>query len=398
MSGTFHNAKRRSRLAKAESKAEARSERSAAAPARERTRVLVLTPDFPPAHGGIQRLMHGLVRHWQNVDARVLTLDGPGAREFDRNEPIDIRRINSPRALGHKGAVVWLNTASVGEARRFRPHAVLSGHIVTSPAAWFIRRTLNVPVIQYLHLSEVNTRPKLAAFAIRKASGVVAVSRRTAFEASARGAAPSKLHLIPPGVAEPTFATAAQSLRPIIVTVSRLHDAYKGHDVVIQALPLVLSRVPDVRWVVIGDGRLRQLYERSVYRLGLRDHVQFLGAVNDCERDAWLDRAHVFVMPNRIAPSGPAEGFGIVFLEAAAHGLPVVAGNVDGAVDAVVDGETGLLVDPTDVSAVARALIDLLLDRNRAKQMGRAGRERARGFTWDRVAAQVEKLLIQARR
>jgi phosphatidyl-myo-inositol dimannoside synthase len=369
-------------------------EHPAAPRVQQRARVLVLTPDFPPGPGGIHRLLHELVRHWQGIDARVLTFDAPGAPDFDRDEPIEIRRVRSPGILGYKGARAWLNSVAVVEAMRFRPQAVLCAHIVTSPAAWVIRRALDVPVIQYLHLGEVNARPLLAAFAVRAATAVVAVSAPTAVVALARGANPDKLHLIPPGVTMPTAATAPRSARPLMVTVSRLRDLYKGHDVVIQALPSVRARIPDLLWVVIGDGRLRPLYERMVEDLGLSDHVCFLGTVSDSERDAWLDRAHVFVMPSRNTPRGQGEGFGIVYLEAAAHGLPVVAGNVDGAVDAVVDGETGLLVDPTDPKAVAEALIDLLLDEGRAKRLGRAASARARTFGWARVAAQVEELLV----
>jgi phosphatidyl-myo-inositol dimannoside synthase len=342
--------------------------------------------------------MYGLVRHWQRIDARVLTFDAPGAGEFDRAEHVEIRRVRSPEILGHRGARAWLNTAAVVEALRFRPDAVLSAHIVTSPAAWLIRRALMVPFIQYLHLGEVNARPRLAAFAVRHATGVVAVSRSTAVVALARGANPDRLHVIPPGVAVPVPATAPRSARPLMVTVSRLRDHYKGHDVVIQALPMVRARIPDLLWVVIGDGRLRPLYERTVKELGLSDNVRFVGTVSDSERDAWLDRAHVFVMPSRSSLCGQGEGFGIVYLEAAAHGLPVVAGNVDGAMDAVVDGETGLLVDPTDPTAVAGALIELLLDESRADRLGRAALARAHRFGWAWVAAQVEELLIQMAR
>ena len=183
-----------------------------------------------------------------------------------------------------------------------------------------------------------------------------------------------------------------------MVTVSRLHDHYKGHDAVIEALPLVRAHVPDVLWVIIGEGSLRPFYEGRVRELGLGPYVRFLGAVSDAERDAWLDRAHVFVMPSRSTSNGQGEGFGIVYLEAAAHALPVVAGNCGGALDAVVDNETGLLVDPTDSQAIARALIELLLDKQHAMQLGRAAAERARRYDWAHVAAQVEELLMQVAR
>jgi phosphatidylinositol alpha-1,6-mannosyltransferase len=118
--------------------------------------------------------------------------------------------------------------------------------------------------------------------------------------------------------------------------------------------------------------------------------------VSDAERDAWLERAWVFAMPSRVPAGGPGgEGFGIVYLEAAARGLPVVAGDRGGAVDAVDGGRTGLLVDATDHLAVADALTTLLLDRERAEEMGRAGRERAREFAWPLVSARVERLLLE---
>jgi phosphatidyl-myo-inositol dimannoside synthase len=366
--------------------------------AQEPVRVLVLTPDYPPARGGIQSLVHGLVRHWQSIDTSVLTIDTPGAREFDRVESIRIRRIGTPGILGHRGGRALLNLAAVVEARRFRPHAVLSAHIVTSPAAWAIRHALGVPFVQYLHFGEANTRPGLARFAVRQAAGVVAVSRSTEALALARGAIPGKVHRIPPGVDLPEPAGAPRSPRPLMVTVSRLHDPYKGHDVLIQALPRIRARVPDLLWVVIGDGRLRPLYERAVEEVGLSDHVRFLGTVSDSERDAWLDRAHVFVMPSRSAPDGQGEGFGIAYLEAAAHGLPAVAGNVDGTLDAVVHGETGLLVDPTDPAAVAGALIELLLDERLAERLGRAAADRAQTFGWAGISAQVEELLTRTAR
>jgi phosphatidylinositol alpha-1,6-mannosyltransferase len=130
---------------------------------------------------------------------------------------------------------------------------------------------------------------------------------------------------------------------------------------------------------------------------GLDGAVQFRGNVTSEERDEWLDCAHVFAMPSRLRPGGGGgEGFGIVYLEANAHGLPCVGGNVAGALDAVVDGETGLLVDPRDHVAVADAIGGLLLDRERAERMGSAGAERAAEYSWPKVSSRVEDLLLDA--
>jgi phosphatidylinositol alpha-1,6-mannosyltransferase len=183
--------------------------------------------------------------------------------------------------------------------------------------------------------------------------------------------------------------------RPSIVVVGRLAERYKGHDVLLRALPAVRARVPDARLEIVGDGPLRPELEQLARELGLAGAATFHGAIADGPRDAILREASVFAMPSRIERDGAGEGFGIVYVEAGAQGLPVVAGNVGGAADAVVAGETGLLVDPESSQAVADALVQLLLDRERALRMGRAGWTRARSLSWSHAAAQVEAVLSE---
>jgi phosphatidylinositol alpha-1,6-mannosyltransferase len=194
----------------------------------------------------------------------------------------------------------------------------------------------------------------------------------------------------------PAMPGERRETRPTVVTVGVLAERYKGHDVLIRALPLVRAQVPDVQWVVIGDGPLRPALERLATAEGLDGHVRFLGALSDRERDRWLARSHVFAMPSRL-PGGEraGEGFGIVYLEASARGLPVVAGGVAGALDAVVHGTTGLLVDPTDHVAVAGAIAGLLRDSGRAEALGRAGREYAARFAWPEIARRVEDVVLE---
>jgi phosphatidylinositol alpha-1,6-mannosyltransferase len=287
-----------------------------------------------------------------------------------------------------------LNARAVNEAFRFRPDVVLSAHIVMAPAAWTISRVIGTPYVQYLHGEEVAAKSGLARFAVRHASRVIAVSAYTE-SLVASVVRVGQLRRIPPGVDMPRACSASRAERPLIVTVARLVDRYKGHDVMLRALPLIKTRVPGVRWIVIGDGPLRGPLERKAGALGLTDDVRFVGTVSDPARDQWLDQARVFAMPSRLSPLGGGEGFGIVYLEAGCHMLPVVAGNVGGAVDAVVNGVTGLLVDPSDHVAVANAIADLLVDWRRAEALGRAGAARAMEFSWPRVARQVEALLYE---
>jgi phosphatidylinositol alpha-1,6-mannosyltransferase len=149
--------------------------------------------------------------------------------------------------------------------------------------------------------------------------------------------------------------------------------------------------------VVAGGGPLKPSLEQQVSDSGLDDAVRFVGRIPDSEREHWLERAHVFAMPSRVPDEGTGgEGFGIVYLEAASHGLPVVAGDVAGARDAVANGETGILVDPADHVAVAGAISELLLDPARAAELGRAGAERARRFSWPAHAQAVRELILNA--
>ena len=356
-------------------------------------RILVVTPDFPPAPGGIQLVAHRVARHAERLRGRVVTLDGAGAARFDAGQSLDVVRVAAV-GLDHRLSIARLNAAALREAVRFRAQAVLSVHIVLAPAACALR-WLGLPFVQYLYADELIHRPRLLAFALRRAAAGIAVSRYTRELAAGLGADTSRVRVIPVGVDLPQGRLAERSPQPTIVTVARLDEPYKGHDTVIRALPLVRAAVPEVRWVVIGDGRLRPWLERLASAHGVADSTAFLGRVPDAERDAWLDRAHAFALPARVPAGGGGEGFGIAFLEAGGHGLPVVAGNVGGARDAVVGGQTGLLVEPTDHVAVAAAITELLLDRARAEAIGRAGAARAGALAWPQVVRRVEDVILE---
>lgn len=353
--------------------------------------VFEVTPDFPPAPGGIGTLMHRLAVHATRLRYQVVTLDASGADAFDREQPLAVRRIRG--VGGWKAAVAKLNAQAFECGLRIRPDVVVSGHIVTSPSASALSRVLGIPMFQYVYAAELHLRSRLSRFALGVADATIAISRYSRDLALQFGADRDTMRVIPPGVDLPAESNGSRAGQPTILTVSRLNERYKGHDVLLRALPLIKARVPSVRSVVVGDGPLRASLERLAASINVSDYIEFMGIESSlCDR--WT-QAQVFALPSRLGPAGTGgEGFGIVYLEANAHGLPVVAGNVAGALDAVVDGVTGLLVDPTDHVAVADAITELLLDRGRAEQMGRAGAERAKEFAWPRIAAQVEELIL----
>ena len=362
-----------------------------------RPRVLVITPDFPPVKGGIQILSHRIASSFRMLEPTVVTVDHPAAEAFDRMQTFEIVRVR--RQPGRRAfTTLALNAGATRVALRDRPDVVLSTHIVVSPTAALLRRQLGIPFVQYVYAKEIGAKPQLARFALTRADRVVSISRYTTELAIAAGAPADRIALISPGVDAPAVTRTDRPLDgpPTVLTISRLEDRYKGHDVMLRALPLVRAEVPDVRWHVIGDGPLRQTLEDRAQALGLGDSVQFLGRVSDEARDEELARANAFCMVSRL-PAGrfAGEGFGIVYLEANAHGVPVVAGAVGGATDAVVHGETGLLVDPQDHVAVADALVALLRDRDLAERLARAGRARVEGFTWEAAGGLVEAELLR---
>ncbi|HUA50126.1 MAG TPA: glycosyltransferase family 4 protein [Solirubrobacteraceae bacterium] len=352
-------------------------------------RLLILTPDFSPEYGGVQALAAGLARALSGFRTEVVTPFHQAAAGFDVDSGIATRRVGGSVAP-QQARVLALNMAAVRHALRVRPHVTLSVHAVCSPAATAIRRLLGARTGQYFHANEILHRPRLCAFAAGRANVVVAVSSYTASLLAQAGATPASLQVIPPGIDLPADAVPLPAERPTVLTIAQLKHRYKGHGVLIRALPEVSRHVPSVEWVVIGDGPLREELEARARSAGLGERARFLGAVRDSERNSWLRRADVFAMPSGL----PGEGFGIAYLEASAYAKPIVAGNVGGSPEAVLDGVSGLLVDPTDPTAVADALTRLLLDRELAHRLGDQGAARARGFAWPVIARRVEAALL----
>src|SRR4051812_22895509 len=348
--------------------------------------------------GGIQHLVLRVAENLTRSLVRVVAPQMSGTAEVDRALPFEVVRAGF--GVTRQGGLAAMNLVAVREARSFRPDVILVGHLIGSPGARMASRLTGAPVVQYFHANEVGARPKLARFAYNSAAASIVVSSFTRQLVEGVAGDASRSHVINNGVdlpAAPSFDERPGP--PTILTVARMEERYKGHDVLARALPLVRSRVPGARWVVVGDGSLRRTFESMVAANNAADAALFTGSLSDAERDDWFRRSHVFAMPSRLpARRAGGEGFGIVFLEAGASGMPVVAGNVGGALDAVRDGETGLLVDPTDHLAVADALVALLTDPKRSRAMAQAGRVFAEDHSWPVVTERAEQLLFDVAR
>jgi phosphatidylinositol alpha-1,6-mannosyltransferase len=173
--------------------------------------------------------------------------------------------------------------------------------------------------------------------------------------------------------------------------VSRLQRR-KGHALVLRALPELMRHVPLVRYVIVGAGNEREQLEHLRGELGLEHAVLFEGEVADDTLNAYFAACDIFVLPTRVEPTD-FEGFGIVFLEAAAAGKPAIGGRNGGVPEAIADGETGVLVGGEDVAELAGALRSLCERHEMRQRLGRAARARVlREFTWERAAAQVTEI------
>jgi phosphatidylinositol alpha-1,6-mannosyltransferase len=173
--------------------------------------------------------------------------------------------------------------------------------------------------------------------------------------------------------------------KKVLLTVGRV-EKRKGHDMVIQALPEILREIPETVYMVVGVGSDLNRIKSLARELNVTDQVIFVGRVSDEDLPRYYNTADIFVMPNRTLDNNDTEGFGLVFLEANACSKPVVGGNAGGVPDAIVDGETGILVDGKSIKAVAIAVINLLKNENLVFQIGESGRKRALTFDWKKKA------------
>jgi phosphatidylinositol alpha-1,6-mannosyltransferase len=221
---------------------------------------------------------------------------------------------------------------------------------------------------------------------------------------AALGVPDTKIHVVHPAVDADRFHPSVDGSRIrrayagpdelLLLSVGRLQRR-KGQDVAIQAVARLRAELPGLRYVIAGDGEDRPRLEQLVAEFQLQDRVFFAGAVTDAELPAYYAACDVFLMPNRV-DEGDIEGFGIVFLEAAATGKPVIGGDSGGVPEAVERNVTGLLVDGADVADVAAAIRELARCEPRRTRMGLAGRVRAHGsFSWQRAAAAVSELQRQ---
>ncbi len=378
-------------------------------------RILIVTPDFSPTIGGIQTTLYNLCQHCRHSDIRVVAPDTPGVGEFDAKQtfPIDRAKHLLPRGRIGKFLLPSLSLSALRAAFGQRPDVVLCGHILTAPIGWALKRLLGAPYVVYTYALEVMDKRyrRAMSYFLRDADHVIVISDFVRdFLIDDLGLSARQLTKIVPGVDIARFDHTAhgKSIRStfglqdakVLLTVGRLATkaAHKGQDTVIRALPVIREHVPNVKYLIVGDGDRRAVLEQMAEDAGVKNEVIFAGRQSDDILPEIYAASDILTMPCRVIRQGAdvlCEGFGIAFLEANAMGKPVIGGRSGGVPDAVSHGQSGLLVDPPDEVQVAEAVIALLKDPSLAARLGQQGRERIfTSFTWAKMAAQIEKLLV----
>ncbi|NDK28656.1 glycosyltransferase family 4 protein [Streptomyces sp. TR1341] len=378
-------------------------------------KTLIVTNDFPPRPGGIQAFLHNMALRLDPDRLVVYASTWKRSREgveataaFDAEQPFTVVRDRTTMLLPTPGATrraagllrehgctsVWFGAAAplglmapaLRRAGAERLVATTHGHEAgwaQLPAARQLLRRIGEATDTITYLGEY-TRSRIAGALTPEAA--------------------ARMVQLPPGVDEKTFHPASGgdevrarlglTDRPVVVCVSRLVPR-KGQDTLIRAMPRVLGAEPDAVLLIVGGGPYEQDLRRLARETGVDASVRFTGAVPWSELPAHYGAGDVFAMPCRTRRGGlDVEGLGIVYLEASATGLPVIAGDSGGAPDAVLDGETGWVVRGGEPGEAADRIVTLLGDPELRRRMGERGRRWVEEkWRWDLLAERLKELL-----
>ncbi|MEY3156843.1 MAG: hypothetical protein RL257_863 [Actinomycetota bacterium] len=371
--------------------------------------ILLVTNDFGPRAGGIESFVIGLLERIPVGEVVVYTSFQPDHESYDQKWLSDYqvrvirdkskvllptpRVIRELQALIRQNSItkVWFGAAApLGVASRWlrkagatRIVALTHGHEVWWSKIWPFSWAISEIGKQVDYLTYLGTFTKSALSPHIKDA--------------------SKLIRVAPGIDTDHFSPCdSMSLRqrhglgsrPTIVSVGRLVHR-KGQDRLIEALPKVLESIPDAALVLVGEGPYRKHLDGLVNKYDLSGNVFFIGRINFAELPNYIGMGDVFAMPSRSRLFGlEVEGLGIVYLEASSCGLPVIGGSSGGAPDAVLDGETGYVVDGNDLTAISTQIVRLLSDEKLRKEMGERGRKWAiENWRWEIWSKEFNKSL-----
>jgi len=374
---------------------------------------LLVAEYFPPVTGGAARRLEIIVDNARSLEWTVVTQpvdDSPAKENRGRHSVSRLKWWSTPepssklRTTAVYMRLFWWLLRLTGKIRPDVIHAMpVCGAALP---ALLVGRLRRIPIVTHVFGEEFTMRqgrsPAIRAimnYVLSRSDAIICDSSRTKGLAVEFGAAREKVHLMV--TIKPSFVpTETDDARrvlgikgsPILLTVGRLAER-KGHDMVIKTLPDLKKKFPSLKYYIAGEGEWFPVLKKLAKALNVEDDVVFLGLVAEEKLPLLYSAADLFVMPNRELSSGEMEGLGLVFLEAASCGKASIGGKSGGTDYAIVDGLTGLLVDPLDLEKLTASIAGLIEDRSRLDEMGRKAFEYARRTcSLERVLEVVETI------
>lgn len=376
-------------------------------------RLLLLSSEYPPGPGGIGTHGHRLTSELARLgwDSLVVTPQSYVSEEeitrFNKEQPFPVVRLRPIRGAPVEAAYRWHVVSR--HIKEHKPDVLLASG---SRAVWLasiLARLHRIPWVAVGHGTEFGVRTvaaqKMNRWAFSQATAVICVSQFTRGQMLAAGIRPRLSHVIENGADHTQFTPLprreVEDFRrnlgfgdsQILLTVGQVSER-KGQSTIIRALPQVLKEVPKTQYVILGLPTKEKEYRELATKLGVSDHVHFVGHVDAKAVLRFMNACSLFVMTSRYTVDGDFEGYGIAVVEAAFCGKPAVVSRDSGLSEAIVDGVTGYAVDEHNPQAIAQALVRLLRDKDLCQAMGKAARERAlREQTWEQRARDYDGLL-----
>lgn len=383
---------------------------------------LLITNFYPPEIGGIQNYLHNLIRRLPEDKIAVLADKQANAKFFDERYNYPTYRRSFTSLLRHlKSTSLALYCKSLQVAKKEKAEVLLAGNLyLPALTCYWLKKINKLPYYIFTYGTETNelwqaplAKQKMARKILAEAEGIITISDYLKAKLVERDVPAKKITKIYPGVDFAFFKPQEQDKARLkieslinqkddlhldnanlLLSVGRLVKR-KGHDMVIRALPAILQNYPKTYYLIVGNGPHRSKLQKLASEVGVEKYVRFLTDIKHQDLPSFYNASDIFLMPSRtIKSKRDVEGFGIVYLEASACAKPVIAGQGGGVAEAVVDQETGLLIDPEKPAAVSQAILKLLNNNSLSLKLGQNGRERVtRNFDWDKLVKKLESLL-----
>ena len=358
-------------------------------------KLLIYSHEFPPCSGGAGRYSWAIARAFKELNHEVTVLAPRYSKHdhlSDQKEQFQILR--QPKRILALFLMYYL--------KKLRPDHLLVTQAMAQQDCGFARFFFPFKYSVVVHGSEVLRYPQRVQpykRLWRKAFKIIPVSKYTRQLLLDAAQIPAEKISIAPGGIDHDFFTRKGhfhnlrerlgiSKQKVLLTLARI-DPRKGQDMVIRCLPAVLKEFPDIKYIIAGTGNDQNRLKKIVEEYDLNRQVIFAGEIAEEQIIDYYDLCDIFVMPSR-QEGNMVEGFGLSFLEANARGKPVIGGKHGGVPEAIVNGETGLLVKPTSTQEIADAIINLLRNEGLANRMGQKGKQRClASYTWKHTAQKI---------